>query len=303
MKLIKSLPLQPLFNTTCALTVGNFDGLHVGHQFLLKKLIEISHQNQIPSVVISFENHPTEILRPGKPICKICTNEHKIKIFEKLGIDTLILLPFTKELAGLSAEEFIINLQKHLPFSHLILGWDATLGKNRHGNKEIVQAIARKQNFHVTYLEQYKVDQTPVSSSAIRACIQEGTLHEAERLLGRSYSIYSPVFKGEGRGKKIGFPTANLDVKGLCLPPLGVYAVTAVINEIPFKGVANLGVAPTVRQDTSPTLEVHIFDFDKNLYNRSIEVIFSTYLRPEQKFRSVDELKQQISKDVERARN
>ena len=193
MKLIKAIPQKPLFKTPCAITIGNFDGLHTGHQFVLKRLSGISHQNQIPSVVISFKNHPAEILRPERPICKICTNEQKIKIFEKKGIDTLILLPFTKELSELSVEEFISNLQKNIPFSHLILGWDATLGKNRHGNKEIVKDIAKKQNFQVEYLEQYKIDQTSVSSSAIRACIQEGNLQEAERLLGRPFSIYSAV--------------------------------------------------------------------------------------------------------------
>lgn len=303
MKLIKAIPQKPLFKTPCAITIGNFDGLHTGHQFVLKRLSEISHQNQIPSVVISFKNHPAEILRPERPICKICTNEQKIKIFEKKGIDTLILLPFTKELSELSVEEFISNLQKNIPFSHLILGWDATLGKNRHGNKEIVKDIAKKQNFQVEYLEQYKIDQTSVSSSAIRACIQEGNLQEAERLLGRPFSIYSAVLKGEGRGKKIGFPTANMDVKGLCLPPLGVYAVKAIINDIPFKGIANLGLAPTVRKDTHPTLEVHIFDFNQNLYNQTIEVIFSTFLRPEKKFNSLDELKAQIARDIQIARN
>lgn len=298
MKILRTLPDQALSTTPCIITIGNFDGLHLGHQHLIKELTKVAKNQQRPSVVFSFENHPGEILRPDRPICKLCTNDYKIQFLEKLGIDTLILLPFTKQLSELSAEEFILKLQQSISFSHLILGWDATLGKNRQGNKEIIQDIAAKQHFEVKYLNQLTIDNIPVSSSLIREYIQKGNLDQANKLLGRPFSVYSTVLKGNGRGKQLGFPTANIDVNGLCLPPLGVYAVTVILDNTPYRAVANLGVAPTVRQDASPTLEVHILDFDKNLYDLKIEVQFSTYIRPEKKFSSLEELKQQIKKDI-----
>ena len=303
MEIIRELPLKAPWTSTSLITIGNFDGMHLGHQAVIKKLKEISLQKNYPCVVISFENHPMEVLRPDISICKICTTDHKIQLLENLGVDILILLPFTQALSEQSAEKFLQNLQRIIPFSHLVLGWDATLGKNKQGNKEIVQEIAKKNQFDVEYLDQKKVDGIPVSSSKIREYIQEGKLSETHKLLGRTYSIYSTVYKGEGRGKKLGFPTANFNVKGLCLPPLGVYAVTALIDKIPYKGVANLGIAPTLRHDKIPLLEVHIFDCEKNLYNKPVEVIFSSFLRPEKKFACQDELIMQIQNDISKAKN
>ncbi len=302
MKLIRELPSPPIFDTPSVVTIGNFDGMHLGHQAVIKKLIETAKKRDLPSVVISFENHPIEIIHPDVSICKICTNEHRIHLLEKMGVDALILLQFTKDFSEQSAEQFLQKLQKAVPFSHLVLGWDATLGKNKHGNKEIVQEIAKKSHFSVDYLDQQKVDGMPISSSQIRQSIQAGKLDDVKKLLGRSYSIYSKVFKGEGKGKKLGFPTANFDVKGLCIPPLGVYAVTSMINQVPLKGIANLGIAPTMRDDKIPVLEVHFFDYDENLYGQPINVIFSAFLRPEKKFSSVDELKSQIQNDISRAK-
>jgi riboflavin kinase / FMN adenylyltransferase len=302
MKLIRELPLTPIFQTPSVITIGNFDGMHLGHQAVIKKLVETAHSKNLPSVVLSFENHPLEVLRPDIPICKICTPEHKIHLLEKMGVDVLILMTFTQEFSEQTAEEFLFNVQKKIPFSEMILGWDATLGKNKHGNKAVVQALAKKNHFHVHYLEQQNVDGLPVSSSQIRQMIQEGRLDQAQKLLGRTYSIYSTVYQGKGNGKKLGFPTANLNVQGLCLPPLGVYAVTSIIDNVPFKGVANLGIAPTMRKDHIPVLEVHIFDCQENLYEKSIEVKFSSFLRPEMTFSSVEDLKIQIQNDIFKAK-
>lgn len=301
MKLIKEFPDKPIFDKA-VITIGNFDGMHLGHQAVIKELIDTSHELKIPSVVISFENHPLEVLRPDIPICKICTSEHRMKLMEKMGIDSLVLLNFTQTLSEQSAEQFLMNLHLRQPFSHLVLGWDATLGKNKHGNKEIIQKIAAKHQFAVDYLEQQKVNDAIISSSQIRKLIQEGKLDEVKKFLGRSYSIYSTVYQGEGNGKKLGFPTANFNVKGLCLPPLGVYAVTAKFNTHTIKGVANLGIAPTMRKDKIPVLEVHLFDYHENLYGRSIEVIFSSFLRPEKKFISIEELQNQIQNDIAKAK-
>lgn len=302
MKLIRELPHIPIFSQPAITTVGNFDGVHIGHQAVLDKLLKTSKDTGHPSIVLSFENHPAEILRPDIPICKICTSAHKTLLMEKMGVDALVLLSFSKEFSEQSAEEFLLHLKHAIPFSHLILGWDASLGKNKHGNKAIVQDIAQKQGFKVEYLDQEKVGEVPVSSSQIRNLIQSGRLEEVKKFLGRDYSIYTAVYKGEGRGKKIGFPTANFQVKGLCLPPLGVYAVTVTLNQNKIKGIANLGIAPTVRNDQIPVLEVHLFDFDGDLYGQSLEVTFVSFLRPEKKFLNIDELKSQISFDISTAK-
>lgn len=302
MKIIQELPTSLDYQKPSVITIGNFDGMHVGHKAVLKKIVETSQKLKQPSVVISFANHPSEILRPHTSTCRICTAEHKTRLMEKMGVDLLVLLNFSKNFSEQSADQFLVDLQDRIPFSHLILGWDATLGKDKHGNKEIVQEIAKKNHFHVEYLNQQLINEIPISSSQIRKFLQEGKLKQASQLLGRPYSIYAPVYQGEGKGKKLGFPTANLNVKGLCLPPLGVYAVTSLIDNLPFKGVANLGIAPTMREDKIPVLEVHLFDFEKNLYSQSIEVIFSSYLRSEKKFSGIEELKAQIQRDIVQAK-
>jgi riboflavin kinase/FMN adenylyltransferase len=276
--------------------------MHLGHQMLLKKLASEAKKENKASVVISYTNHPAEVLRPQTPICRICTLEQKTQLIEKLNIDLLVLLTFDKEFAAQSAEEFLTKLQTSIPYSQLILGWDATLGKDREGSKDTVKKLATQYHFKVDYLDQLLTDQKPVSSTEIRKNLAQGHLKEIEHLLGRKYSILSKVFKGEGKGKKLGFPTANLDVRGLCLPPLGVYAVDALIDGKSYKAIANLGVAPTMRQDSTPILEVHVFDFEKDLYDQSIEVIFKSFIRPEKKFTGPDELRAQIAKDIQLAK-
>lgn len=302
MKLIRELPSSPIFTGPAAITIGNFDGMHLGHQAVIRKLIETARLNGVPSIVLSYENHPAEVIHPNLSICKICTPEHKIHLLKEMGIDLLVLINFTKEFSQQSAEEFLLNLQKQLPYSHLVLGWDATLGKDKQGSPQIVQEIAKKNQFYVDYLNQQKVEDLPVSSSQIRKFIQEGKLEKAQKLLGRRYSIFSKVYKGEGKGKNLGFPTANFRVQGLCLPPLGVYAVTCMIDKLAIKGIANLGIAPTMRDDQIPLLEVHIFDKNEDLYGKEIEVIFSSFIRPEKKFSNIEELKAQIQNDIYQAK-
>jgi riboflavin kinase/FMN adenylyltransferase len=180
----------------------------------------------------------------------------------------------------------------------LILGRDATLGKNRAGGPEAVKTVTETLNFPVTYLEDFTVNNERVSSSRIRNLILEGKLTEAGVLLGRRYSIYAPVIQGEGKGKALGFPTANISVKELCLPPCGVYAATCRYQNRDYRAIANLGVAPTLKDMTTPLLEVHILDQTLNLYGESVEIFLDHYIRPEQRFTGVDSLKQQIAHDI-----
>lgn len=281
-----------------ALTIGTFDGMHLGHQDVLLKTMQIAKDHGGSCAVVSFENHPSEILRPENPVKNICTVAHKVRLIDEMGIDYLFLLQFTKKVADLSAEEFILRLQPFYNFTHLILGHDASFGKNRHGDQLTIKNLADKMNFSVEYLSQTKLDNTPVSSSRIRTYIEHGDFHMVNKMLGRRYSIYSKVVPGTQNGRAIGFPTANIQVDGLCLPPLGVYAVKLLHNKVRYPAVANLGFSPTLKNSTTPLLEVHIFNYQNILYDAEVEVEFYEFLRPELKFKDIHTLQQQIRKDI-----
>ncbi len=292
--IVRSLEAFPAPQKASALTIGSFDGVHIGHRALLKELKERGY-----SVVITFENHPAEVVRPDTVPSKLCSTPHKLKLLEESGVDVVILLKFTSELSLLSAEEFLLKVRKAVPFDTLLLGPDATLGKDRQGDQKRLQKIAKELSFHLEHLQALTFEGTKISSSAIREKIRAGDLATAEQLLGRKFSIFAPIHTGAGLGKKIGFPTLNLSVESLCLPPLGVYAVS--LNS--WHGVANLGVAPTVRKDLQPILEVHLFDYHPEIQDQSfVEVTFEKYLRPEKKFENVEQLKIQIAQDVRDAK-
>lgn len=289
-------------HTPVILTIGNFEGVHKGHQALLKQVVDLAHKHHKTAALITFSNHPTEILNPNNPTPLLCTTDHKLSLFKKAGIDLVILLPFTKDFSQQSAEAFLENIQENLPFQDLLLGSDAHIGKNREGNPTTIAALAKKIGFTVDYFPDINFESQRISSSRIRACIHKGDFKDAELLLGRPYSIMGTVIKGTGRGTPIGFPTANIAVDKLCLPPYGVYAVTLAADNKSYKGVANLGVAPTVHQERTPMLEVHLFDTNVDLYGKTVDVILHTYIRPEKRFESLDALKAQIAMDVTQAK-
>ncbi len=284
--------------TPVVLTIGNFDGVHLGHLAVLQKAQAIALRTEAHQVVITFSNHPSEVLRPEDPTLLLCTLPHKIALLEANHIDHLMLLPFTRYLAHHSAASFVERVRQFIPFSHLILGHDATLGRDRQGNRSVMQSLAEAWGFEVHYLEEYRYEGLPVSSTQIRQLVQKGEFDQAEILLGRPYSIYSTISTGLGKGRQIGFPTANIPVKGLCLPPLGVYVVEVNKEGEIYQGIANLGVAPTIREDGVPLLEVHILAENVELSASPIEVIFLKFIRPERKFESVEALREQIGQDV-----
>jgi riboflavin kinase/FMN adenylyltransferase len=216
-----SQPAKPI-----VLTIGYFDGLHLGHQKILQEMLAISNQKGEQRVVLTFKNHPSEIVRPEIQIKHIYTLPHKIKLFEETGIDVLLILPFTKELSQQSAVDFLRDIYKVIPFSDLILGHDATLGRGREGNRERVEEYVKSLNSNVKYLSPYEYDGDPVSSSRIRLLIQKGNLKEASQLLGRPYSIYAPLSNG------------SLEVNGLCLPPEGKYPVQVKYQDSLFISTA-----------------------------------------------------------------
>jgi len=302
--------MEILFNLTknvdhlkpAALTIGNFDGLHLGHQAVINRVKELAQKEQEHSIVLTFLNHPSEVLNPDKAVSKLCTQKHKIKLLDELGIDAVILLRFTQEFSRQTAEEFLKKIYERFPFKHLILGHDAVMGKDRQGNPEQIKKLAQSLNFQVQYISPYLIEGKPVSSSSIREALRTGNLQDVEKMLGRKYSIYSNVGTGKGKGRGLGFPTANIDTDSLCLPPLGVYAVSAKVDGKTFPGVANLGIAPTVRDDGKPILEVHLFDRSIDLYGKDVEVNFHGYIRPEKKFSDLTHLKERIGLDIEEAK-
>ncbi|MBS4168834.1 bifunctional riboflavin kinase/FAD synthetase [Parachlamydia sp. AcF125] len=286
------------------LTIGNFDGMHLGHQKVIQALKEVAKLQHAQTAVLTFENHPSTVLNPQNVVSQLCTLDHKLCLLEQAKIDWVVLLPFTLEFANQTAEIFLRKLHAHIPFIHLILGHDAFLGKDRKGDQTTLKAIANQLEFSLLYLPEYRIEATKISSSTIRQLIVKGKLPEASQLLGRPYSFYGRVKSGQGKGRRLGFPTANFDVTGMCLPPYGVYAVKLWRQGIYFPAIANLGVAPTMREGSVPILEVHLLDATlDNLPNTFCEVVFHSFIRPEQKFPSIEHLKAQISRDVIQARH
>lgn len=284
------------------LTIGNFDGVHLGHQCLLKQVVNLARSLKIPSAVFTFENHPAEVINPKIKINYLTTLAHRLKLFEEIGIDYVLLRKFTVDFSKLTAEDFLSDLFAHFPFSHLILGEDALLGAQRQGDRATVKKIADQLGFNVKYECLVESQGEKVSSRRIRSLIEKGDIDKVSALLGRSFSVYGPVTTGRTHGKTIGFPTLNIHVEDLSLPPLGVYAVLVKVNGRTLKGVANLGMAPTVREDRRIILEVHLLDWEGDLYGKLVEVFFVSYIRSEQKFDNIDQLKLQIQKDIKTAK-
>lgn len=285
------------------LTIGNFDGVHKGHLSVLERLQKSASIQKAQTCVLTFSNHPSEILRPHAPITLLCTVDHRIKLLKEQKIDHLVLIPFHKELAEQTASTFIENLRGYIPFSKLVLGHDAVIGKDRQGDRNLLTQLGEQFSFSTEYVEGYCLDEAPISSSRIRKCVADGQLAMVQQLLGRPYSIYGKVIPGAGKGRQIGFPTANIDIANLCCPPQGVYAVKVCVDKVFYPGIANLGIAPTFSNNRTVQLEVHLFDQELNLYGVEIEIVFNEFVRAEKKFPSIDALKSQIQADIEHVVN
>ncbi|SCA62953.1 Riboflavin biosynthesis protein RibF [Chlamydiales bacterium SCGC AG-110-M15] len=302
MKVVKRIEDFPSQSSPIALTIGNFDGVHKGHLFVLKHLEQTAKKLNALTAVLTFSNHPSSILKAKEPVELICSLENKLRLFHTHKIDFAIAIPFDHSLSQSSAHDFIKSLRKHVPFSALVFGSDTAFGKNREGDKSTVRKLAHDEGFTVEYLDKVKIDEADISSSRIRELIKSGKFKAVSELLGRPYSIVEEIVAGEKVGKSIGYPTLNLHVSGLCTPPLGVYATWVLLDDKKYPAVANLGIAPTFGSKAEPVLEVHLIDERLDLYGKTVEVIFADFLRPEMKFDSVDDLKKQIAEDVEKAR-
>lgn len=286
-------------------TIGNFDGVHIGHQALFHQVIEKAEAVGGTSVAITFEPHPLRVIQAGVQPPLITIHEQKVELIRNTGIDVLLCIPFTRRFADLSAETFIKDiLVDRVGMKSIVVGKDYTFGKNRRGNVDFLKAHADQWDFEVMVLDWIQSADLPdrISSTRIRELVQEGAMDAARKMLGRFYQIRGRVTCGRNRGARLlGFPTANIILQDELCPQTGVYAVIVECLDRRFKGVANIGYSPTF-DDHLFTVEVHILDFDENIYDQKIKVNFIKRLRSELKFNHLSELSDQIQKDIEEAR-
>ncbi len=285
------------------LTIGNFDGVHVGHQQLINQVKNRARIMGLVSIVVTFDPHPMRVLVSKKTPPFITLTPQKLELIQELGVDYVLCMPFTKEIAGMEPEDFIREfLVDKLKVRELIVGYDYVFGKNRRGNFALLEKLGREHGFSVDQFLPVMVDGAVVSSTRIRDLVESGRVWEVRPLLGRFYRVEGRVTYGRRRGgAQLGFPTANILLQDELFPKTGVYAVWAEIEGQVYPGVANIGYNPTFGNDHL-SVEVHIFDFSQDIYDRSVRVHFVQRLRSEKKFSGLEELQAQIQKDCNLAR-
>jgi riboflavin kinase/FMN adenylyltransferase len=302
MEVITDLRNFPQSRLRPVLTIGNFDGVHRGHQAIFRTLIQRAQTIGGSSVVLTFDPHPLKILAPERCPPLITPTAKKLALMRACHLDYVVCLPFTRELAELSPRAFVEEvLLGALGMREIFVGYDFAFGKGRQGTITLLQEIGQQAGFRVHTIEQISVDGRVVSSSSIRQGIQHGRVDEAALLLGRLYSLSGTVVEGYRKGRELGFPTANVRSSYDLIPARGVYAVLAEWRGRRYEGVANIGYNPTFGR-ARLSIEIHLFDFAAQLYGEMIEVSFVKKIRDERAFPAVDDLVQQIRQDTECAR-
>lgn len=297
MTIIKSLD-EVINVENTVVTIGNFDGIHKGHIKLIKEAVKEAKTKNYKSVVFTFENHPMRYFRADS-IKHIITNEEKVKIFKDLGVDIVFMIPFDEYMTKISATDFVKTiLHEKLKCKMVIVGHDFTFARNKEGNASLLESLGKKYNMKVKVIEPIKIKGRRVSSSYIRNLINDGNVSEIKDFLGRNYFLEGEVIHARKIGRTIGFPTANLKAEDkLIIPKNGIYAVKVYIKNKVYYGATNIGYNPTVN-GKALSIETNIIDFDEEIYGEIIKVEFLDRIRDEKKFNSLDELKSQLSKDV-----
>jgi riboflavin kinase/FMN adenylyltransferase len=302
MRLIHNLEDAQLTEES-VVTIGSFDGVHRGHQSLIAEMREAAATANRAAVVMTFFPHPSVVLGRTPPFY-LTSPEEKLVQINQTGVDLLIEWPFTPETARVRAAEFVDQLVTHLHMRELWIGHDFALGYRREGNAEFLARLGESRGFTVRSVDPITNGGELISSSAIRTVLKQGDVAHAARLLGRPFRLSGRVVPGDGRGRTIGIPTANLDVwPKHAVPTNGVYACRAWVGHLPHPAAVNIGTRPTVTNDVQRTIEAHLLDFDKDLYGINITLDFVEYLRGEQKFSGIAELVAQINRDVARTRD
>ncbi len=284
------------------LTTGTFDGVHLGHRKIIDNLRQAALKVNGESVLFTFYPHPRMVLSPADDSLQLLnTQKEKILLLENAGIDHLIIYPFSKEFAELTAEQFVENiLVQAIGVKKVVIGYDHQFGKNREGNLAHLQIMSEKFGFNVQEIHAKDIDQVNISSTKIRNALLEGDIATANEFLGYTYNLTGVVVEGKKLGRTINFPTANLSVsyRHKLVPAIGVYAVNVLVSGRLYQGMMNIGLRPTVENVAlKPVPEVHLFDFDGNLYETEITVFFKAKLRDEKKFSGIDQLKEQLEND------
>lgn len=290
-----------------ALAIGVFDGVHLGHQRVIHAAQDFAVKQGGTAVVMTFDPHPLRVLRPEFAPRLLCSTRHKLRILEQCGVECVFVAPFDAGTAKTSAADFVGALASACkPLGFVSVGYSWTFGRNREGSIHKLMELGESHGFGVYGVPAVQVDGEVVSSTLIREAVRTGDITKAKCLLGRDYTVLGQVVRGRQLGRQMGFPTANLAVENEELPPNGVYAVSVQMDDTTptlIKGVANLGLRPTITSGaTDRMLEVHLLDFEGDLYGKEMEVAFIKLLRPEQKFPNIEDLKAQIAKDVAMAR-
>jgi riboflavin kinase/FMN adenylyltransferase len=296
--------IEPFKNAV--ITIGNFDGVHIGHQALFHEAIEKAVTIGGTSVAMTFEPHPLRVMKPNDHPPLITLYEQKAELIERSGIDVLICVPFTREFAAQSAEQFVRDLLvQKIGMKAIVVGQDYSFGKNREGDLDLLKSFAPQYGFEVivaAWIKSARALTERISSTKIRELVMDGQMERAEKMLGRNYQIRGKVVAGRDRGGKVlGIPTANINLHDELCPKTGIYAVTVECEGNQHRGVANIGYSPTF-EDHVFTVEVHIFDFNANIYGKKIRVNFIKRIRDEKKFANISELIHQIKLDIAAAK-
>lgn len=296
------------------LTIGSFDGVHLGHQAIVRQLTAGAHAEGLPAVVLTFFPHPAVVLGKRNDPFYLSSPEEKAALLGELGVDVVVTHPFNLNVSLLSPNEFMSNVTAHLHPSHLMVGYDFALGRGRTGDVVALSKIGEELGYYLEVIQPVTSGSEVISSSQIRQALRDGNVEEAARLLGRPYAIRGEIIHGDGRGKSIGIPTANLQVWAeRAIPKAGVYVCQATFElsgeekraqtGVAYGAVANVGVRPTFeKQAVAPRVEAHLLDFDRDLYGQQIRLTFLARLRDEQRFPDVQTLVKQIHADIERGK-
>lgn len=301
MKIIKDLEEVKL-DQNSVITLGTFDGFHLGHQQIVDTVVQKSRQSAGRSFLITFDPHPRKVI-PGRNDVKILsTLDEKVVVLEQLGMENLFVINFTTEFSRQSPDEFVEKyLVKGIGLREVVIGYDHHFGKSRDGNFELLQKLGSKYDFSVTLIPEYSVDGETISSTKIRKALLAGDVSKAGKMLGRHYSFKGTIVHGDGRGRQLGFPTANLSIdnEDKLIPAKGIYAAECVVENEKHFGLLSLGSRPTFHEDGKVIPEFYIFDFDKDIYDEVMQVNMVEKIRDEEKFNSIDELIIRMKKDEE----
>ncbi|GJQ34464.1 MAG: bifunctional riboflavin kinase/FAD synthetase [Anaerolineales bacterium] len=295
--------LEELTLKNSYLTVGVFDGVHRGHREIIHKLVRDAHMNNAPAVVLTFEPHPASVLT-GREIRCLTTSDERADLLFSLGVDTVITQRFTPDLSAVPAHEYMSRLKSHLGLSHLLVGYDFALGRGREGNAPRLTEIGLELGYTVEVVPALGDESGVISSTEIRKLVSIGDMAEAAKLLGYRYRMGGEVIHGEGRGKKLNFPTANIDYpKQKAIPPNGIYACWARLGDERYMAATNIGLNPTFTPERKiPSLEAYLLDFDRDIYGEILTLEFVARLRDEIRYTNVEALIEQIHEDVKQTR-